>query len=550
MAEVVDPGAEVAPLTKSLSVIAKASSPDVQGRLRHRAEKPPRSCLASIAAFLCLVALLGGLGWWAWRSRQSQQLTHFDTRLVDQGPINEIVLTTGTLQPMQTVTVGSQISGQILSVYVDYNSQVKKGQLLARIDPSPLQAQRAEGRADVANAEGGLQSAEASILNARTGIDAADAGIDSGRAGLSTAQASRLTANAQLNQANSGMDKYKAQVVLDRLTYGRDSRLLEDGFITVADVDTARATVLKSEADLANARAQAQVAMASIVSAEASIRGALASQETAVAKRGTADAQLQTAQAQRVQAVAQRVKAVATLGQIEVNLGYAEIRAPVDGVIISRLVDPGQTVAASFQTPALFLVATDLRHMQVKANVDESDISRIFLGQSVSFTVNAWPNRIFSGGRVVLIRNAPLTVQNVVTYEVLINIDNDKLQLRPGMTASLTMSVADRPKALRVSNSALRFNPEDAGLKVAALPFSSALPHIWLVNGTTLRPLEIKTGITDGALTELLDSNLKAGDAVVVGVSSAKASSAASTSSSPAASSSHAPRAGMPRARG
>lgn len=521
----------------------KPAHPMVRKPVNGRPAKPPRRRFAKLAAALCVIALVSGAGWWWWQSRQTSGAPRFETRPVDRGSIRQTVLTTGTLQPRQTVTVGSQISGQILAVYVNYNSPVKKGQLLARLDPSTQLAQREQARADVANADGSVQSADASIHNASTGVDAADATIDAARAAVTTSQTGRLTAAAQLEQARTSVNKAKVQLALDRLTYDRNVNLFKRDLIATADLDTARATWQKAQADVQNAQAQEDVARAGVASASSQIGNAQALLESAIAKRGTASAQVQAAQAQRNQAVAQRRKATASLGQNEVNLGYADIRSPVDGVVISRLVDPGQTVAASFQTPALFTIATDLRRMQAKANVDESDISRIFVGQQVSFTVNAWAGQVFRGGRVTLIRNAPQTVQNVVTYEVLIDIDNDALKLRPGMTASLTLLVAERPDALRVPNAALRFRPDEAGLAVTVPRLARGVQRVWMKDGTTLRPQDIKVGISDGATSEVVSGELEAGDEVVVGVTSTKAGAAKATAPSAA------PSAGASRTR-
>lgn len=464
-----------------------------------------------------LVISLGVAGFFWWRAREAARGPHWETRLVDRGPIDETVLTTGTLQPVLTVNVGSQISGQISAVYVDFNSRVTKGQLLARIDPRTLQAQREQTEADLSNAQAAVQNATAGVENARTGVSSAEAGIASAQAALAVAQATRRTAAAQVVQAQAARNKAHAQVTIAALTYERNMALLRQKFIAPQDADTSRANLLTAQADEHSAAGQVGVAQAAVITANANVRNAEASLQAARVKRETAQAALQSAIAQRQQARAQVEKTQATLRQIMVNLGYVEIRSPVNGIVISRQVDPGQTVAASFQTPLLFQVATDLRRMQILASVDESDVSRVFVGQSVSFTVNAWPSEVFRGGRVISIRNAAQSVLNVVTYPVLIDVRNDALKLRPGMTANLTMEVAHRDTAVRVPNAALRFRPPGGE------PPQTGREQVYVPSDEQLQARPVRVGITDGVNTEVLGDTLRAGDAVVVGQASATA---------------------------
>jgi HlyD family secretion protein len=463
-----------------------------------------------------LVLIVAALGYGGWRiyARGQPRAARWETRAVDTGPIRQTVLSTGTLQPVLTVNVGSQISGQVEAIYVDFNSVVKKGQLLARIDPRNLQAQREQAMADLANVRASLQNAEAGVESARTGVESAETTIESARAGVASAEAARASAKAQLGQARATAEKARTQADLNHRTWSRNQELFEQGYVTPQDVDTARSAWETAEADHRTALAQVAVAATAIRSADAALRNARATLDSAVVKRATARAALMGARAQRDQAAAQVGKTRAVLGQIDVNLGYVEIRAPVDGVVIARLVDVGQTLAASFQTPVLFTVATDLRRMQVYASVDESDISHVFVGQRVSFTVNAWPSEVFHGGRVVMIRNAPQTIQNVVTYQVLIDIDNREKKLRPGMTASLTLEVAERERAVRVPNAALRFHPPEAD------EAGPGAPRVYLVGADGLVERPIKTGISDGAFTEVTADTLHPGEEVVVGVGS------------------------------
>jgi HlyD family secretion protein len=481
--------------------------------------------ILGVAACL-LMAAMGSYE--AYQSRVQSRLPHYQTRTVDRGPIDQTVLTTGTLQPVLTVNVGSQISGQVIKVLVDFNSEVKKGQVMAQLDPRNLQAQRQQAQADLDNAQAALQSAMANVENAHTAIDTARVGVESSRAGLAVAQAALHTAEAQEQQALAARNKAQANETMTNLTLRRERELLAQHFIAQQDVDTANAAWLGAKADVANADGQVALARAGIVSARANLLTAQAALDTARVKQQTAEAQYRMAVAQRNQASVQIPKSDAALREILVNLEYVDIKAPVDGVVISRLVDPGQTVASSFQTPVMFTVATDLKRMQVWANVDETDVSKVFLGQDVTFTVNAWPGVTFGGGKVVQIRNNFQTIQNVVTYQVLVDIRNDELKLRPGMTANLTMEVARRDDALRCPNTALRFRPEGV-----ANEGGSAANRAWLLQDGRLVGQTVKTGITDGVYTEVLDESLHEGDVLAVGMSSATASPSPASSLRP-----------------
>jgi HlyD family secretion protein len=465
---------------------------------------------------LALLLVVGAGVWLYVEHERAHETPSYATRAVERGPIDEVVMSTGNLQPVLTVNVGSQISGQVLSVLVDFNSLVHQGQVLARIDPRNLQAQREQTEADLHSAQAAEQNAIANIANAQTLVQAADAGIAAAQASLGVAQANRGNAKAQVVQAQAALAKTDAQVTLARLTYQRNLELVRAHFAAPQDLDSAQAALLAAQADRANAAGQLEVARAGVLSAEANLRNAQATLATAVARRATAIAGLDSAAAQRSQAAAQTEKTLASLRQILINLGYLEIRSPVDGVVIARLIDPGQTVAASFQTPLLFQVATDLKKMQALATVDESDVSRVFVGQQVSFTVNAWPGEVFRGGRVVSIRNATQNIQNVITYPVLIDIRNDDLRLRPGMTTNLTMLFAHRDRAIRVPNSALRFRPP--GSEPPAQVAGRAM--VWLSTDEGLTPCVFRPGITDGIYTEVVDKALAPGDRVVTGLSS------------------------------
>ncbi len=324
------------------------------------------------------------------------------TELVERGPIHTVVNATGNVQAVVTVQVGSQVSGQIEALYADYNSVVKRGQLLAKIDPRNFQAQVEDSKANLAAAEAHLHQAEAD---------------------LAMQNANLVSAKANLEAARVARDN-------DALILKRYTEMIPSGIVAQNDFDTTKANADSSRAKYNQAAAAVE----------------------------QVQAQINSQQAQVQQAKAQVLQAKADLNKAVISLEYTNIYSPVDGVVVSRSVDVGQTVAASLQAPLLFVIANDLTKMQVNASVDEADIGHISDKSDVRFTVDAYPNETFSG-RIAEIRLNPQTIQNVVTYSVIINVDNKDLKLKPGMTANITITVAQRDNALKIPNAALRYLP-------------------------------------------------------------------------------------------
>ena len=369
---------------------------------------------------LVLVAALAGGGVLAYLYAQSGgSAPKYRLAPVERGPLAAAVSSTGSLNAVITVLVGSQVSGQIKELRADFNSPVRRGQLIARIDPDIFQAKVNQARAD-------LEAARAAVINQQAQVELARADVQNARAALAEGRAQ--TAKAQVAVADTGRDR------------DRKSELFGRGLIAKSDMDTAQAAFDSAAAQVDSARAREQALAAGIQSSEAQLR--------------VADAALQTSQAQ----VRQKE---AALRQAEVDLDHTKIRAPVDGVVVSRAVDVGQTVAASLQAPTLFTIAQDLTKMQVEAAVDEADIGRIKLDDRATFTVDAFPGEMF-GGQVVQIRKAATVVQNVVTYTVVISVANPGGRLLPGMTANVKTVVAEKPSVLKVSNAALRYRPAGA----------------------------------------------------------------------------------------
>src|SRR3989475_2322577 len=343
------------------------------------------------------------------------------------GPLTAAVSASGNLNAVITVQVGSQVSGQIKELLVDFNSVVKKGQVIARIDPDIFEAKVIQARAD-------LDSAKATVLNQQAQVERSRADVETARAGHAGARAQ--TAKAQV------------AVLATKRDFDRKTELFGRQLIAKSDLDSSQAAHDSAGAQLDSARAHEQAL-------ESAIQSAIA--------------QLRVAEAMLVSARAQVEQKDAGLKQAQVDLDHTTIRAPVQGVVVSRQVDVGQTVAASLQAPVLFTIAQDLTKMQVETSVDEADIGRVKLNDQATFTVDAFPNETFVG-RVTQIRKAAQVVQNVVTYTVVVAVDNPSGRLLPGMTANVKLVVAEKSSVLKLPNAALRFRPAGGDAVVPSGP--------------------------------------------------------------------------------
>jgi HlyD family secretion protein len=460
------------------------------------------------------LALIAGIVVFAIRKEKASGATFFTVAL-EKGALRNTVNATGVVQTVVTVQVGSQVSGQVQDLYADFNSLVKRGQLLAKLDPRNFQAQ-------LENAEAAVSAAQAHIQSAEADTKTQAANMESARANLQASKVARDN-TAILFERNAGLSK--------------------EGVVSQNDYD--------------NAKANADSASAKLDQAQAAVAQAEAQSRASVASLQQAKAQLQ--------------QTMADLNRAKLNLEYCNIYSPVDGVVISRSIDVGQTIAASLQSPTLFTIANDLSRMQVNANVDEADIGNISDQADVRFTVDAFPNEFFRGN-ISEIRLNPQTVQNVVTYSVIISIKNPDLKLKPGMTANITVTVDQRDSVLKVSNAALRYTP--AGMQREQL---TARPAVWgasspvegdvdsrasdqaetipaaasqLAPGQKWNPADkikmvrpkrmtqrpglvyvlnaqqkpesrrVVLGITDGSVTEIVSGDLMQGDLVIIGDSS------------------------------
>lgn len=340
----------------------------------------------------------------------------YRTAAIDRGRITASVRATGTLTPMTTVVVGSQLSGQIVEILADYNSQVKAGQIVARLNSDQIKTRRDAASADLLQAKADL------VVK---------------RAQFARAKAARVKADSTVRDLEAQRDRTRAQLADVKRTFERQNELFSRGAGAQQALDSARTQVDMQTATLASNEAQIASLKAEIGGLDADI--------------ALAQGQVQSGEA----AIAQRD---AKLKDILIDLERTDIRSPVDGVVVQRQVDLGQTVAASLSAPTLFQIAQDLRTIDIYANIDEADVGRLKVGQDVSFSVNAYPNRTFQG-KVQMVRLGAQTIQNVVTYTGVVRVENRDLALLPGMTANLQVVTDDRPDVLRVPNAALRFRP-------------------------------------------------------------------------------------------
>ena len=493
-------------------------------------------------------------GFYFWGSDASTP--QYMTARIERGNLRNTVTATGALQAVTTVQVGSQASGTISALYADFNSVVKKGQVVAQLDPSTAKAQVDQARANLEQARASLANARAAVVNSRAGVSdaqarnlAAKSTVQNNQAGVSGAEANVAVLKAQQDDALSLLKQNES--------------LLKSGVIAQRDYDVAMTAYKTAEARYNQAVAQLNQAK---LAEQSSSSAGIAQSQAAIEQ---SQAQVQQSQAQVQQAAAQVQQAQAALSLAEVNLSHTTITSPIDGIVVSRDVNVGQTVAASLSAPTLFTIANDLTQMQVIANIDQADIGLVEQAKSVKFTVDAFPGKDFDG-KIAEMRLNPVNVQNVVTYNVVINVDNPEQKLKPGMTANLTITIDERNNVLKVPNSALRFTPQDrqrsgnasgagqgqngegqrgqrrqrqqggdnaggnnfAPASAPVLPGQTRIVWIMGANGQPERR-RITVGLSDGAATEVVDGDLNEGDMVITGQTIAGSGNAQNNQSRP-----------------
>ncbi|HEX8145772.1 MAG TPA: efflux RND transporter periplasmic adaptor subunit [Pyrinomonadaceae bacterium] len=529
--------------------------------------------LAFVALFVALVAA-GGFWYWG----EGADAAEYMTAKVERGSLRNTVTATGTLQAVTTVQVGSQASGTISALYADFNSTVKKGQLLAQLDPSVAQAQVQQARANLAQARAQLQQARSAVGQSQAGVAQSRAGITDARAKALAAGTTTQNQQAAVSAAEANVAVLKAQLDDARSVLNQEQSLLQSGVISQREYLTAQTSYVTAEARYDQAVAHLRMAQLSAQSASSAGQAQAAAQvEQARAQAQQSQGSVAGAQAQVQNAAAQVEQARAALRLSEINLRHTTITSPIDGVVVSRDVNVGQTVAASLSAPTLFTIAQDLTRMQVIANIDQADIGLVEQAKSVAFTVDAFPGEEFKGA-IQQMRLNPQNVQNVVTYNVVIDVSNPGQKLKPGMTANLTVTIDERNDVLKVPNSALRFTPQaadsaqsrsgnsngrrhnagqpqnsnggdDAAARQgdganaqqqggARAQFARAsepvlpgqLRRVWVlgVDGK-LEPRRVKVGLSDGSATEVVEGDLREGDVVVTGQNVTASSSSSRT---------------------
>jgi HlyD family secretion protein len=433
-----------------------------------------------VAGLLC--ALMVGLGY---TYGHDSSVPTFITAPVERGSISTLVKASGTIEAVVSVDVSSQLSGRIAQVFVNFNDTVKAGQPIAQIDPEIFAAR--------------VNEAKAALRVARATAEVEKAALERAQVAVTNAQTAEKLAEAQSAANKARQD----EVERDHL---RKLELARTGSGTERDLSQVRALRDAGAADLRASLEQIQMKEEAIAIAEAEKRMAEANLENA-------------------QAVVEQRQAV--LDQARLDLDRTVLRAPIDGIIIKRDVNPGQTVAVTLEAKTLFKIANDLREMEVHGKIDEADVGQLKPGQTTQFTVDAYPDRSFSG-QVLQIRKAPEVVQNVVTYTTIVSAPNPDLLLLPGMTAQLRIVVSDTGEILKIPSQALRFRPNGAGpasghQSANQAASSKASATVWLVGDDGRpNPVAVRLGASDDSSAALLEGALNEGQQVIVGIANSQ----------------------------
>ncbi len=406
------------------------------------------------AAVLVIVAILASIV--VVRSRAGA--VTYTTVPVQSGSLAQTVTASGTLNPQNTISIGSQVSGIISEIDADFNSHVKKGQVLAKLDPTTFQASLDQARATLAQSEAQAAASGATASGGPSAIAAAEANAQAAAASAKVAQATAAASNAAIATAQTNVTKAQAALALAQQTVTRDDQLLAQGYIAQSQADTDKSNEVAAQSALDSARTAVTQAEAQAQASQSQIAQASAQEQAQSAQAGVADATAANQAATHEAGVAAIGIQQAQVKTAEANLQHTIITSPVDGTVISRQVSIGQTVAASLQTPTLFTIAQDLGKMELDLAVGEPDIGRVAPGDAVSFSVLAYPNRTFTAN-VAQVRQNPTTVSNVVTYTVVVYVDNKDGALRPGMTANATIKVAHVDGATIVPLAAFTYAP-------------------------------------------------------------------------------------------
>ena len=432
-----------------------------------------------VAVLFC--ALMVGLGY---PYVQESSVPTFLTAPVERGSVSTLVRASGTVEAVITVDVSSQLSGRVAEVFVSFNDPVKVGQPIAQLDQEIFAAH--------------VNEAKAALSVARATAQVQKAALERARVAVVNAQTAKRLAEAQSAAATAKQDDAERD-------FQRKLQLARTGSVTDRELSQVRAQRNAGAADVRASLEQIQMKAEAI----------------AIAK---AEQQMAEANIENAEAVVEQRQAV--LDQARLDLDRTVLRAPIDGIIIKRDVNPGQTVAVSLEAKTLFKIANDLRQMEVHGKIDEADVGQLKVDQTAVFTVDAYPNRTF-GGRILQIRKSPEAVQNVVTYTTIISAPNPDLLLMPGMTAQLRIAVSDTGEVLKIPSQALRFQPSGTGSKsdrrLENMVGSGASATVWVVGSDgKLSPVVVKIGVNDDNSAAMLEGPLTEGRKVVVGVANSQ----------------------------
>jgi HlyD family secretion protein len=472
--------------------------------------KGTSSTLRRIGVIVLVAVLVVGAGTIGYqRLTGRRNRVEYVTRPVAYANITSSVSETGTVNPVDVVQVGTQVSGTIAQLNVDYNSRVTKGQVLAVLDPTTFQASVAQDTANLAAAQATAAASANTIQQDLAALQAATATLAQQQAALRSAQANAAKANATL--------------ALAKVTVQRDAQLLQQGYIPQNQMDTDQTAVSADEADVRAADAAVQVAQAQVQAASSQLQ--------------SARDQVTTARSQASATQHQAAASAAVVKQAQYNLSQTVIRSPVDGIVMARNVSVGQTVAASFSTPTLFTLATNLTDMEVDTSVDEADVGNVRAGETAQITVTAFPNVTFSG-TVQQVRVNPTVTNNVVTYDAVVVVHDTSGRLLPGMTAQVVINTGTQTHVLAVPTAALLYRPlatrsagaagggapgagglvqagsTQQGAPVAGAPGSTVT--VWTLRNGRPAPVRIVIGLSDNQNVQVQSGGLREGDVVIV----------------------------------
>lgn len=471
-----------------------------------------------------------------------EEQVSYKTKKLERKTVKAYVAATGTIESTTTVTVGSQVSGPVSEVMVDFNSAVKEGQVLAKIDPSEYLAGQARAQANLQSAQASLSSAQANLAGQEAAVRQAEVAVSTARNNLRQNQANLEVANAGVATAKANLVSAKATRENRRLQYKRQEDLVARELISLSDRDTARTDFLVASSAVQTAQASVQQSQAQVAQARAQVAAGQNEIRAAQARLSSARAQAQASLAQVSASQAGVAQAQAGVLEANVNVERTTITSPIAGVVIDRKIDPGSTVAARFQAPDLFTIARDLSKMQVKAEVSEADIGRVKEGAPVKFTVDAYRGQDFEG-EVVQVRSAPDKAKegaktNVVIYGVMVTAPNPENLLKPGMTATVEILSEKLEDALVVPAQSLRFIPskkdddeeEDKGKKGTPSPSPSPEDEdkkdklvpgtrkaaVWILKDDTPEKRDIITGIAVEDDVVVVSGDLKVDEEVII----------------------------------